>query len=57
MSALLAQRREVDLQLVYAAVEVLPEFTQAYHRPDFAVGGADDAHVDMVNLVAAQPLE
>ena len=53
----LPQGRQVDAQDVDAVVQVFAEAGLTHERLDVAVGGGDDAHVDLDGLVAAQALE
>ncbi|MNZ11188.1 hypothetical protein D3C78_280510 [compost metagenome] len=53
----LAQRRHLDGEDVEAVVEILAEAAGLDHLFEVLVGGGDDAHVDVLGLVAADPLE
>ena len=48
-----AQRRHLDVEDVEAVVEVLAELAALHHVLQVAVGGGDDAHVDLLGLGAA----
>ena len=55
--AAFAQGRHRDLNHVEAVIEVFPEGALRDHLAQVAVGGADDAHVDVVSAaVGADPL-
>ena len=45
----------VQLDDLQAVVEILAEGAAPHHRVEVAVGGGDDAHVDLDGAVAAQP--
>ena len=53
-SAPLAQRRHRDLDHLQAVIEILAELAAQHHRFEVAVGGGDDADVDVDRFVAAK---
>ena len=53
----LAQRRHADGHDVESVVEVLAELARPHLGLQVAVGGGDDAHVDLEGAAAADPLE
>ncbi|MDT4824412.1 hypothetical protein FQZ97_576590 [compost metagenome] len=53
----LAQRRHLDGEYVEAVIEVFAEAAGLDHLLEVLVGGGDDAHIDVLRLVAAHALE
>ena len=47
------QRRQADLHDIEPVVEVFPELTGAGHGLEVAVGGGDQAHIDLTALGGA----
>ncbi len=55
--ASLAQGRQLEREHVDAVVQVLPERAGRDRALEVAIGGGDDAHVDALIVVVADPAE
>ncbi|GAB3484895.1 hypothetical protein GCM10027398_44490 [Azotobacter salinestris] len=57
VGAALAQRRHGDGEDVEPVIEILAEAALLYHASQVVVGGGEDAQVDLVGEVTADPFE